>query len=183
LKEIFGLIGGVVAVSVLLHYAYNVIRRKAEAAGIATWLMWTALDVLLLVTTWQAGKPVWLPLGWTVGASLVTISLFRDGKWEWKWQETLSAVCALIATIVWRTQGAEIGVLAGTLAMTCAGIPLLIDMVKKPIGSTFHVWFLTCVACVFTLLGSDWSLTAIFLPVGSIIYNGTLAVLVLRPIK
>lgn len=180
MKELFGLLGGIIAVSVLLHYAYNVIRRRAEAASIATWLMWTILDVLLFVTTWQANKPVWLPLGWTVGASLVTVSLFRDGKWIWKWRETLSAVCALVATIVWRTQGAEIGVVAGTIAMTCAGTPLLIDMINTPIRSTFHVWFFTCIACVFTLLGSDWSFMAIFLPCSSLIYNGTLSILVLR---
>jgi hypothetical protein len=180
LKEYIGLLGGLVAVSVLLHYAWQVIRGKAEAASITTWSMWTMLDVLLLVTTWQAHKPVWLPLGWTVGASLVTISLLRRGQWVWSNKETLSVICTAVATFVWRTQGAELGIVAGTIAMTCAGIPLLIDMVINPIRSTFHVWFVTCIACVFTLLSSDWSFAGTFLSWGSLTYNGTLSILVLR---
>ena len=183
MKETIGLIGGVVAVSVLLHYAWKVFRREAEAQSIATWLMWATIDTLLLVTTWQAHKAIWLPLGWSVGATLVTISLLRDGKWKWTRRETLAAICAAIATIVWQTQGAEIGVVAGSLAMTCAGVPLLLDMIKLPLPSTFSVWFFTCVACVCTLIASDWTLASAFLPCGSLIYNGSLCFIVRRTPK
>lgn len=180
MKEYIGLLGGVVAVSVLLRYAYNVIRGKIGAASVASWAMWVILDVIMLVTTWQAGKPVWLPLGWTFGASLITISLLRKGQWVWQRTEILSALCAIGATVAWLTRGAVVGIVAGTLAMTFAGMPLLVAMAKTPIRATFHVWFVTCVACVCTLLGSDWSLAGTFLPWGSLLYNGTLSVLVLR---
>ncbi len=180
MKEYIGLFGGIIALWVLLHYSYNVIRGKALAASIASWSMWVVLDMILLVTTWQAGKPVWLPLGWTVGASLVTISLLRNGQRNWQKTETLSAICAVLATLAWLTQGAVVGIVAGTLAMTFAGIPLLVDMVRTPIRATFPVWFFTCVACVCTLLGSDWTLAGTFLPWGSLLYNGTLSMLVLR---
>jgi hypothetical protein len=180
LKEYIGLFGGIVAVSVLLHYAYNVICGKAPAASIASWMMWTILGMILLVTTWQAGKPVWLPLGWTIGASLITISLLRRGQWIWQRTETLSAICAVLATLAWLTQGAVVSIVAGTMAMTFAGIPLLLDMVKTPIRATFPVWFFTCVACVCTLLASDWTLAGTFLPWSSLAYNGTLSLLALR---
>jgi hypothetical protein len=180
LKEYIGLFGGVVAVSVLLHYAWNVIRGKAAAASVASWLMWTILDMILLATTWQAGKPVWLPLGWTIGASLITISLLKRGQWVWQRTETLSAICAAVAALAWLTQGAVVGIIAGTLAMNFAGIPMLVDMVKRPIRATFPVWFVTCVACVCTLLASDWSLAGTFLPWASLAYNGMLSILVLR---
>ncbi len=180
MKEYIGVLGGVVAVSVLLHYTYQVIRGKVAAASIASWLMWSILDIILLVTTWQAGKPVWLPLGWTVGSSLITISLLKRGQWIWQKTETLSALCALTATILWLTQGAVAGIIAGTLAMNFAGFPLLMEMVKRPIRATFHVWFVTCIACVCTLLASDWSLAGTFLPWASLAYNGLLSVLVLR---
>jgi hypothetical protein len=185
LKEYIGLFGGVVAVSVLLHYAWNVIRGKAAAASVASWLMWTILDMILLATTWQAGKPVWLPLGWTIGASLITISLLKRGQWVWQRTETLSAICAFIAAIVWLTQGAVLGIVAGTLAMNLAGIPMLIEMMVKPIRATFHVWFVTCIACVLTLIASDLTFAGTFLPIMSLIYNGALSIIVLddRPVS
>lgn len=180
LKDYIGLFGGVVAVSVLLHYTYNVIRGRVVAASVASWLMWSILDIILLVTTWQAGKPVWLPLGWTVGSGLITISLLKRGQWVWQKTETLSALCALTAAIVWLTQGAVAGIVAGTLAMNFAGFPLLMEMVKRPIRATFHVWFVTCVACALTLIASDGSFAGTFLPWMSLGYNGLLSVLVLR---
>lgn len=180
MKQYVAVIGGIIAVSILLHYAINVWRKKAEAQSVATWLMWTLLDILLLTTTWLAEKPVWLPLGWTVGASLVTLSLFVHGQWVWSRKETLCTIATTVATGVWLTQGAVAGIVAGTLAMTCAGIPLLIDMARNPQRSTFPVWFFTVVACVCTLIGSDWTLASTFLPFGSITYNGILSILALR---
>ncbi len=183
MKEYLAFLGGVVGVSVLLHYAYAVVRGKAKADSVATWCMWTMLDMILLATTWQAGKPVWLPLGWTLGASLVTISLIQKGEWKWKGRETLAAICALGAAALWLTQGAIIGVIAGTMAMTCAGTPLLLDMIKKPVRDTFPVWSVTCIACLCTLLASDWSLAGTFLPWSSLAYNGTLSILSLRNVR
>ncbi len=179
MKTYIGFFGGVVAVSVLLHYAYQVIRGKAGASSVASWLMWTILDIILLITTWQAGKPVWLPLGWTIGASLITISLLRDGKWVWRKTETLSALCALVATVIWLTQGAIAGIVAGTFALNIAGIPILLDMINKPIPETFHVWFITCIACVITLFGADLTFVEIFLPMMSLLYNATMALIVI----
>ena len=180
MKDAIGYLGGAVAVLVLLHYALNVFRGIVPADSIATWAMWFITDVQLLVMTWQAHKPIWLPLGWTVGALLVAISLLRDGKWRWSTKETISASCALIATIVWRTQGAEIGVVAGTVALVCGGIPLLLDMLDWPERSTFYVWFFTCVACVCTLLASDWTLVGTSLAWGSLVYNAAMCFVVRR---
>ena len=180
MKEYLGVLGGVVAVSVLLHYALRVVQGKAEADSLATWFMWTMTDALLLITTWQTGKPVWLPLAWTIGSGLVTFSLIRRGEWFWSDTETVSAICTSIAIIIWLTQGAAIGVIAGTVALMCAGVPLMIDMIRNPIRSTFHVWFLSAISCVLTILGSDMTFQATFLPCGSLIYNVALSLLVLR---
>ncbi len=180
MREDLGLLGGVLATSILLRYAHAILSRKAQPVSSASWAMWTILDVLLLITTWRAGKPVWLPLGWTIGATLVTISLLLRGEWVWSRKETLSLICATVATIAWQTQGAEFGVIAGTVALTCTGIPLLIDMARAPVRSSFSVWFTTCIACILTLLGSDGSFTGTFLSWGSLLYNATLSLLVLR---
>ncbi len=81
---------------------------------------------------------------------------------------------------MWIMNGAFAGIVAGTFALTFAGIPLMLDLWKEPIRETFPLWFVTSIACAFTLAGSDWTLAAIFLPLSSLIWNGILSAIVLR---
>ncbi|MFA6227498.1 MAG: hypothetical protein WC631_03430 [Candidatus Paceibacterota bacterium] len=102
------------------------------------------------------------------------------GKWSWSYKETVCAVATVIAAYFWQTQGASVGVLAGVVAMTVAGTPLYIDMIREPIRGTFYVWAVTALACVLTLLASDWSFIGTILAWGGLVFNGSLALIVLR---
>jgi hypothetical protein len=141
--------------------------------------MWTVLDVLLLGSTISAHQPPWLPLGYTIGAFMVTVALFVRGTWQWSSKETWCAIGAGITAFLWLTLGALAGILAGITAMTLAGMPLWIDMYRNPVRATWPLWTITVVACLLTLLGSDWSLSGIALALGGILFNGSIAYLVL----
>jgi hypothetical protein len=121
-----------------------------------------------------------LPFGWTIGAVLCTIATFARGKWTWSWKETLCAICAGIAAYFWLTISAFAGVIAGTFAITLAGIPLAMDMFNAPIRGTFPVWMLTVLSCAFMLIGSDSTVIGVFLPSTSIMFNVMLAGFVLK---
>lgn len=179
LKLFFTYLGGFVAFSVLIMFARNVWTRKVPASTPASWLMWTILDVLLLVTTLANHKPGWLPGAWTLGAGSVTVALIVRGKWIWSYKETISAIGAAIATYIWLSYGAMLGLVASIAAMNIAGIPNFIDLWKNPIRGTWPVWGFTAVACFLTLLGSDWSFGGIILATTSMFFNGLLLCIVL----
>lgn len=167
----------------LIRYAYQVFTRKAQPTGFATFLMWTILDVLLLFNTIRNGQPVWLPLGWTVGAGAATIALGIRGIWQWTWRESLSLICATVATIISVLLNGSWGLVASIAAMIAAGTPILIDNIRNPIRETFMIWFVTVVGCVLSLLGSDWSFDGTILPTSSLVYNGAMSIIVLRKAK
>lgn len=179
MNAIFTYIGGLVAVAVLLWYAYSVWSRKVMPSTPASWLMWTILDILLLGTTLANHKPGWLPGAWTLGASAVTMALFVRGKWSWSYKETICAIGAGVCAVVWLKFGALLGLVAGIAAMNTAGIPNFIDLWRNPIRGTWPVWGFTVLACLFTLLGSDWSFGGVILAASSIAYNGSIMLIVL----
>ncbi len=179
MKLFFTYIGGVIAFSVLIRFAWNVWNRKVPASTPASWLMWTILDSLLLVTTLANAKPGWLPGAWTLGAGSVTVALIARGKWLWSYKETISAMGAAIATYIWFSYGAMLGLVAGIVAMNTAGIPNFIDQWRNPIRGTWPVWGFTIVACFCTLLGSDWSFSGVILAVSSMFFNSILLCIVL----
>lgn len=179
LKTSLEYVGGLIAFLTLVWYARNIWFKKVPAQTPASFLMWTMLDMVLLATTLANHKPGWLPGAWTAGATLVTIALFVRGKWAWSWKETLSAICATVAMSVWYKSNNEIGLYAAIIAMNSAGVPNLIDMWKNPIRESWPVWFLTVVACLFTIAGSDWTFNGMILPICSTIYNGTVTLIVL----
>jgi hypothetical protein len=179
LNTFFTYLGGFIAVSVLLWYAYNVWTLKVPASTPASWMMWTILDSLLLATTLANHQPGWLPGAWTMGAGSATIALFVRGKWVWSYKETICAIGAAVCAYVWLKYGALLGLLAGIAAMNTAGIPNFIDLWKNPIRGTWPVWGFTVVACFCTLLGSDWSFGGIILAVTSMVFNGMILAVVL----
>ncbi len=172
--------GGVPSTFFLLRYAVQLLRREAPPTGLASFLMWTILDSLLLVNTVRNGQPVWLPLGWVLGAGSVTIALRIRGKWAWTGRETLALVGATIATIVSMLASGRWGLVASTTAMLTASIPVTSDNLKSPVRATFMIWFTTVIACAISLLGSDWSFDGTFLQWSSLIYNGAMSIIVLR---
>lgn len=179
MKEFFTYFGAFIALINLLWFALNIWTRKVPASTAASFLMWTILDVLILGSTLAAHKPGWLPLGYTIGALLVTLATFVRGKWLWSYKETICAIGAAITSYIWFTWNADAAVFAGVCAMNIAGIPILVDLWRNPIRGTWPVWAITVVACIFTILGSDYSLTGTILAWAGIAFNGSVTLIVL----
>ncbi|MFA6445797.1 MAG: hypothetical protein WCW14_00915 [Candidatus Paceibacterota bacterium] len=179
-------IGGIISFCVLFWFSIQIWMtkngndKKSTLPSPASWLMWMVLDSFMLVTTIIAGKPMWLPLSYTAGATFVTIALLVRSTWVWSYKETICAIGAGVSMYVWQKWGAGMGILAGCASMTIAGIPLILDMIRDPIRKTFYVYALVVLACTCTLLGSDWTLSGTALAWGGIAFNGTLALVVLR---
>lgn len=176
-----GILGGIISFCNLLWFTRQIMRiKEGPLPSPASWLMWTLIDGVILTTTWLSDKPIWLPLSYTLGAIAVTAALLARGKWRWSYRETICAIGATAATAVWLLWGSDMGVLAGVAALTIAGTPLLLDMIREPLPETWPVYALTVTACMCTLLASDWTLTGTALAWGGIAFNGLLTMIVLR---
>ena len=160
-----------------------VLIKKIPATSPASWGMWMILDGILTGAAYFAAptKLQWiLPAGWTLGALGVTSACLIRGKFSWGRDETLCAVLVGVAVCFWQTVNAEAGVVAGAVAITIAGIPLLTDMWKAPNRGLLPVPVVTCTTCVLFIVSSYGSLVGMLLPSASLLYNGVLIGLLFR---
>jgi len=186
MKETLKKIGGLISAVTLIAFALYLMAHDVKL-NIATWVLWTLLDIILVMTGREAllrqGKNEWpwLPIGWTTGAAIVTIILLTRGQWQWTWTETLTVIVTAIAAGHWRaTSNARAGIVAATLAMTVAGIPSAMLAWNHPDPSSWWLWAGVSVSCFFTLAGTkEWSIEERFLPVASFMFNGLMTALVL----
>jgi hypothetical protein len=180
LSEALTYLGGAIAFLNLYFFAFRIVWKYVPPTSPSSWVMWTVLDAVLTGATLKAGKPMYLPLGFTLGAFAVTVSLFIRGRWQWSWRDSLCAVCAAVAAWVWVTQVGVYGVVAGVAAMYLASIPLVVDLFRKPVPEMRTMFAVTAVGSLCTLLGSDWTLAGALFPTTSITFNAAMALLVSR---
>ncbi len=186
MKEILNKIGGLISAAALIAFTVFLMAKDVKL-NITTWILWTTLDVLIATSSRAAllkegrNEWPWLPIGWAVGAGTVTCILFTRGAWQWTSVETLTAVLVALATIVWKVSNPKIGVVALTIAMAAAGIPSIRQAWSNPDPASWWLWAAVCVSCGFTIVGAKkWSIEDRFLPVSSLLFNGTMTFLVLR---
>ena len=185
MKENLQKLGGLISAVALLVFAVILVANDIKL-NIASWMLWTCLDVLILKASLDANRKAkngnwpWLPTGWVVGAATVTLILLFRGNWQWTYVETLTATVVAIATIVWKVSGPKAAVVALTIAMTVAGIPSVNVAWHNHDTSGWWMWASIVLSCLFTLAGTkSWTVEERFLPTASMIFNGLMTVLVL----
>ena len=172
------------ALIALLWYAIKVWKRKSPPTSFASFLMWTIMDMLLVVNALRTGQPIWMQLGFTIGASAVTYTLWKRGTFVWTIDETLTAICSAAALSLLFIANGTWGLFGTTLAMTIAGWPAFRDNRKNPVRDTLPMWFTTVIGCVLSLYGSSWnSWDAFILPLMCGSYNALMSIVVLRRVR
>ncbi len=180
MQELFRIISGVISAGILFWYAWQIYSGKSEPPNPASWILWWLIDTIVLITTYISGKPIGLPLGWSLGAGLVVFTIFKKGSWMWSYKETICTISTGLAVYFWLSLGAAAGVIAGAIAIFISGIPIFIDMIRTPYRKTLPVWAFTALACVFTLLGSDGTLVGTIVGWESLVNNIVMSLVVLR---
>ncbi|MEK7390809.1 MAG: hypothetical protein AAB635_01590 [Patescibacteria group bacterium] len=181
MKQKIGLIGGLISAVVIVAFAIY-LATNSIPQNIASWIMWTILDTLILISCLAAGnKRPWLPAGYTLGAFLVTLILLTRGVWHWGTVETISAIGATAATACWWKLGPKSAIIASTLAMTLAGIPAMNDAWFRPDPASWWLWGGVAFSCALSCYGAKaWTIEERFFPCSSFIFNTTMTILVLR---
>lgn len=168
--------GGAIACLVLVVYAVLTAKGIVETSSTASWLMWTILDIVITFATAATGKPIWLPLGYTIGASSILLVHLFKGAWKWTYVETLCLIGATVATYLWQTISGNAGVVAGVAAMYIAGLPMVFMMWRGADRKLYQLFAWCAVASFLTVLGTlPWTIGGSLLGTGGTVFNGLVA--------
>lgn len=140
IHEILKIAGGAGTLAMFIPMAMAIVKRGGEGQSFATWLLWSALDTILSVSTiWQHGNFL-LPLGYAIGGWVLTFLLV--GKGRFGWGKLDNAVLALVigCLVGWKTGGAHTAIICATLATSFATIPGFVELWQRPVHAVGNIW-------------------------------------------
>lgn len=143
--------------------------------------MWALLDIFVFVTSFAAGnKRAWLPLGFALGATLVTCILYSKSGWKWGTVETISATGALIALLSWRKLGPRSALIAVVVAMNISSIPAVCNAWSQTSHAGWWYWAGVSFCSLLSTYGaSAWTVKDRLFPATSCVFNFGMATILL----
>lgn len=181
MKQKLGIAAGLVTSATLIAFAIVLLNNDVPL-NLASWIMWTVLNGLLLGSMMQAGnKEAYLAAGYTLGAGSIALMLIAKGAWHWGLVESISTLGSLLAILVWWRVGPRGAVIAATMTAVIAGIPTVYDAWLSPNPASWWLWTVTTVTGAISIATArSWTIEDRFFPVVSTAFQGLMAILVLR---
>lgn len=179
MRQQIDIAGGVIACVVSVAFA-GYLMFQAVPMNVATWLLLTVLNAVNAVAMFRAGnKQFWLPVGFSLGAFLIAVMVFRNGTWSWGTVETF-ALGFTAAALVASYQVPKGGVLLGVTALWIAASPTLLDGWTDPQPESWWLWAGSLMGCMLSFLAAKgWSPKDRAYSGSGVIFNTTMWILVL----
>ncbi len=102
------------------------------------------------------------------------------GRWSWGSTESITAICVVLALIVWKLTSDNKGVISIPTAMYIAMIPTFADQWSNPDGQDPWFWGACSLGCALELIGKPKTISQAFFPACGAIANGLAAILSAR---
>ncbi len=183
------MVGSLICVGAFIYLASFLVKH-AIPLNLATWVLWTILDIFLAYSMFKAKDPSkWTTTAFAIGAGVIAYIAWQQlaqGKthWVWTYRETITLVCFSVAfTIRLFSASRRLAMNLGTTAMLIAGAPTIYDAWQAPNLQNPWFWGTCTFGCFVVFLGSKKGFTAKYFPVGGLILNGTIAALAMRLIR
>lgn len=176
------ILAGVLTCLNLVYVAWKIFTGRTEPLNVASWSMFSTIQVIILASSISTGEPYLYSLGLTIGTILVFAACLRYGKQNWDITATLSAFGAFAALVVRFNTTGNGGVIAGVTALNVAGIPWIIQMWKNPDRGVNWMFVITIISGALTLygIGLPWTIGGSLFPTAGIVYNLILLVFSFR---
>ncbi len=147
---IMGTIGGFIAFFGFLPYIFQVVRKETKPNR-ASWLIWSVMGFLILVTYYATGSRNNLPgtIALAVGPAITMLLSLKYGESKF---DTLDKGCllgAVMSLLLWKGLHAPALGLLGALITDAMGvIPTWRDLLKNPAKEKPHAWVIWSIANV-----------------------------------
>ena len=147
------LAGGALALLLFIPMIAETLRAGGAGQSFATWLLWAALDVILVGSLVQQHGNFLVMLGFAIGDIALAGLLLWQRRVAWGWFETVILLLVAGCLAVWRFGGAREATLASTAGVCIAGMPGLVKLWKNPERKLGNIWAGYALANLFSFLG------------------------------
>jgi hypothetical protein len=147
--------GGLGALILFVPMFAVALKDGGAGQSFATWILWAALDVILISSILVQHGNFLLPLGFAIGDTFMAVLLLARGRFAWGRFESVILVLVLGCLAGWKLGGSTLATVAATAGICVAGIPGLIELWKNPQRNVGHIWAGYVLANRLSFLGGN----------------------------
>jgi hypothetical protein len=117
----------IITISAYIIMVIGIKKNNGKGQNFFTWLLWTVLDILLLITAiLEKSSSAILILSCVIGSFITTLFLISYKKMNWTWHETFTLITTVTFVILWiYSQSNLLGLILMVIAQLIAGWPLM----------------------------------------------------------
>lgn len=184
LKELIGIIAGILSFSAYLLYIYTTILGKTKPNR-ATWWILTFIGLMIASSYYVGGarNTIWVAVSYVLGPFIIAILSLKYGEGN-KW-EKLDKWCFIVAIIsipIWYISKSAIIVLSINMFLDFIGlVPTIKKSYLRPNGEDRIAWTLESFAGILNIFAIErWVFAIAFYPIYLFTINGIITILLYR---
>lgn len=138
--DILKFAGGVLTMLLFIPLILGVLKDGGIGQSFATWLLWAALDGILISSVIEQHGNFLVALGFATGDAVVAMILLCQGRAYWGWFETVILLLVIACLVVWKFGGPMVATIAATLGGCIGGLPGLVTLWRNPDRKLGNIW-------------------------------------------
>lgn len=167
--------------------AYIILGRALQSENtklpISSWAIWSVINIVIFSAMLSKGAFSLLMASYMLGTIAICILVLRKGEWSWSRLDSITAIIAVCAMILWAiTNDAITAIVLNLLALTASSIPMWLALWHDPKSQSEAPWYIWWCGGLLGLLAlPEWTWASALMPVWIFCVQCTTAVLISRP--
>jgi hypothetical protein len=182
-RELAGMIGGGIFFAAFVPYFIDILRGRTKPQR-ATWIIWTILGVLILLSYKSVGaqNTIWVAIaGALCPAVILVLSIWRGVGGSSKLDIAGLVGAAIGITAWWLTTSPFVGLVMFMLTDQVASVPTMVKLWHEPESESLPAWLLWLLSSIFQLFALEgWDLQVSIYPLSYLVGQIVIVALILR---
>lgn len=164
---------------VLYVCVWFLVTRSQTKQSFASWILWATIDTVAAAAIICKGGNFELPTVYSVGSIVIAASLFMKREYGWRRFDSYVTALVLICIVIWWQAGPVAAVVASSIAMFIAGLPMLRDAYESPFDVPVVVYILATIGNLCGVVaGKNWSVQERLYPLLAFAYTLILVIII-----
>lgn len=121
----------ILGLSAYIPMIWNILQNKIRSS-FCTWILWTALNVVVLISLISQGAPYLIAVVYTIGTLFIALLVLIKKQFTWEITDTIVTLLIAVSILVLIFGNPYIATITGSIASFLAGIPEIIKIIKNP---------------------------------------------------
>ena len=182
MQQLLSVVSGILFFAGFARYIVAILRKTTKPAMVS-WLLWAALDVILIVGMYKENALNGQIVGGVLGGFVIAILAVKYGDSRWKMVDKFclgGGIIGLMLLLIF--DNATLSILTVLTVICLGGIPTFVSAWHEPTKEDRLAWTILFLSCVFAVAAiPSWTFADAAQPISFLVSESIMMFLLYRP--